>query len=201
MIYAEAAVASLTAPRRRLPKLPPPTGLAVVYDDTTMSEIRAPQPESPKLGYAPENPSLTPWADAEAALIEANTYWLGSVRTDGHPHAMPVWGVWVESRFFFSTSATSRKGQNLAANPGCTVSLSARGLDIVIEGTAAHLTDDATAQIVAGLYAPKYDWPVTVRDAGLYSKDGEGGPLYAVTPRVIFAFGLTGGFTATRWRF
>jgi hypothetical protein len=166
-----------------------------------MSESHTPQPEPPRLGYAPENPTLTPWSEAEAVLIDRKTYWLGTVTPDGRPHSMPVWGVWVEDRFFFSTSATSRKGVNLAADPRCTVSLSGNGLDLVVEGTAAILTDDATAQIVAGLYGPKYDWPVTVRDAGLYSEDGEGGPLYVVTPAVVFGFGLEGGFSATRWRF
>ena len=166
-----------------------------------MSESRSvPESELPTMGFAPENPSLTPWSEAEAALVEAKTYWLATVRPDARPHVMPVWGVWLDGRFFFSTSSTSRKGKNLARNAHCTISVSRHAIDIVVEGTAALVTDDVTARKVAGLYAPKYAWPVTVRDCGIYGENGDGGPLYALTPRVAFGFGESEDFTATRWR-
>ncbi len=37
------------------------------------------------------------------------------------PHAIPVWGVWLESRLAFSTGAGSRKTRNFAANPRCVI--------------------------------------------------------------------------------
>jgi hypothetical protein len=166
-----------------------------------MSETNNPVSESPTMGFPPKNATLTPWAEAEAGLQAVKTYWLATVRPEGRPHVMPVWGVWLEERFFFSTAAASRKGKNLAANPYCTIVLSHNGLDIAVEGTAAIVMDDATAQRVADVYAPKYDWPLTVRDGGLYGENGDGGPLYVVTPSVAFGFGEASGFTATRWRF
>ena len=114
---------------------------------------------------------------------------------------MPVWGVWLEDRFYFSTSPTSRKGKNLAAEPRCSISTSRHAIDIVMEGTAALLTDDALAHRIAGLYGPKYDWPVTVRDCGIYGANGDGGPLYVMTPTAGFGFKEEPEFTATRWRF
>jgi hypothetical protein len=153
------------------------------------------------MGFPPENPELTPWSEAEKGLVEAGTYWLATVAPDGRPHIMPVWGIWLDGRFFFSTSSTSRKGKNLAQNPRCTLSLSGNGMDIVVEGTVVFVTDEGTATSVAGLYGPKYDWPVTVRDCGIYGENGDGGPLYEMTPSVAFGFGLAGGFSATRWRF
>ena len=166
-----------------------------------MEEQTVPQPEPATLGYPPEKQDLTPWSEAEAVLVERKTYWLATVRPDGPPHVMPVWGVWMAGRFFFSTSPASRKGKNIARNPRCTISLSGRGLDLVLEGTASLVTEDETATKVAALYGPKYDWPVTVRDRGIYGENGDGGPLYAVTPETAFAFGLIDGFSATRWRF
>jgi hypothetical protein len=166
-----------------------------------MTESIVPRSDSPVLGYPPENPNLTQWRDAEAVLEDRKTYWLATVRPDGRPHVMPVWGVWLAGKFFFSTSATSRKGRNLAENSHCTIGLSGAGMDLVVEGTAAVLTDHEVAARVAELYGPKYEWPVTARDGGLYGENGDGGPLYVVTPSVAFGFGLAGGFSATRWRF
>jgi hypothetical protein len=153
------------------------------------------------MGFAPENAVLTPWSEAEAGLVAAKTYWLATVRQDGRPHVMPVWGVWLDGAFYFSTSPTSRKGKNLAANPHCTISLSGAGLDLVLEGTAAVEASATTLARVAGVYAPKYDWPLTVRDGGLYGENGDGGPLYVLTPIAAFGFGAAESFTATRWRF
>jgi hypothetical protein len=158
-------------------------------------------PDLPVMGFAPENPVLTPWSEAETGLIAAKTYWLSTTRPDGRPHVMPVWGVWLDNRFYFSTSETSRKGKNLAANPNCTISTARHTIDLVVEGTVALLTDEALAQTVAALYGPKYEWPVTVRACGIYGENGDGGPLYVVTPTVAFGFGATADFTATRWRF
>ena len=160
-----------------------------------------PTPEVPAMGFAPEDPKLTHWSVAEAGLVAVKNYWLSTTRPDGRPHVMPVWGVWLENRFYFSTSPASRKGKNLGANPHCTISVSHGGFDLVVEGSAALLTNDALALTVAALYAPKYEWPVTVRDCGIYGENGDGGPLYAMTPDVAFGFGLIGPFSATRWRF
>ena len=159
-----------------------------------------PKPELPTMGFAPENPALTPWSEAEAGLVASKTYWLATTRPDGRPHVMPVWGVWLDGAFYFSTSPTSRKGKNLAANPCCTISVSRHAIDIVVEGTAAVLTEEATAEKVAAVYGPKYEWPVTVRDGGIYGENGDGGPLYVLTPTVAFGFGDSAAFTATRWR-
>jgi hypothetical protein len=114
---------------------------------------------------------------------------------------MPVWGVWLDKRFYFSTSPTSRKGKNLASDPRCTISVSRHAIDLVVEGSAALLTDAPLAQRVADLYGPKYQWPVTVRDFGIYGTNGDGGPLYVMTPSIAFGFKEEPTFSATRWRF
>jgi hypothetical protein len=59
---------------------------------------------------------------------------------------------------------------------------------------------------LAGVYASKYQWQVTVRDGALW---GEGAPtagpppyhVYVITPTAAFGFGTDETFGATRWRF
>ena len=166
-----------------------------------MSEQSNPIPEVPNMGFAPANPMLTPWSEAEAGLVAAKTYWLATTRPDGRPHVMPVWGVWLNGAFYFSTSPTSRKGKNLAANPHCAVTVSRHAIDIVVEGTVAMLQEDATLRHVAEVYSAKYDWPLTVRDGGLYGENGDGGPVFVLSPVVAFGFRDAEDFSATRWRF
>ena len=52
---------------------------------------------------------------------KSHNYWVMTVRPDGRPHAMPVWGIWLDGRYFFSTARTSRKASNLAENANCVV--------------------------------------------------------------------------------
>ena len=60
-----------------------------------------------------------PWSWAEERLKSSRNYWLVSTWPDGRPHAMPVWGMWHEDEFWFSSSKPSRKARNLIANPRC----------------------------------------------------------------------------------
>jgi hypothetical protein len=79
-------------------------------------------------------------------------------------------------------------------------------LDLVVEGRAARITDDAKLRRVAEVYAAKYQWQVTVRDGAFYA-DGAptAGPppydVYEVTPTTAFGFGTDESFNARRWRF
>lgn len=157
--------------------------------------------EAPNMGFAAENPTLTPWAEARQRLEAAKTYWLATVRPDGRPHVMPVWGLWLDEVLLFSTSEASRKGRNLAGNGRCAVSVQGEGLDLVVEGVASILRDEAVLGRAAELYARKYDWPIAARDGGFYDEKGNGGPVYAVRPAVVFGFGEASAFSATRWVF
>ena len=69
---------------------------------------------------------------------------------------MPVWGVWLDDAFFFSTGRKSRKGQNLAANPACTITNDDGEEAVIVEGTATELEDAAALERVARAYKKKY---------------------------------------------
>ena len=137
---------------------------------------------------------LLPWSWAVERLADAHNYWLSTVREDGRPHMMPVWGVWIDSAFLFSTGERSRKARNLAANPNCVVSPERGDEAVIVEGIARRVTDASLIRRFCEAYKTKYDWEI----------DESLGPIYSVQPRTAFAFIESGDDfynTATRWIF
>jgi hypothetical protein len=163
------------------------------------------------------------WAEARDRLETAElyrTYWLTTLHRDGHPHAMPVLGLWLDGAFFFLTSEVSRKGRNLANDARCVLTVSITSLpalDISAEGTAASVTDDATIRRVVEAYGTELHWPLTVEEDGIHgpSAPTAGSPPYAIyelVPATVFGLpgvagtneqgvGPAGSITPTRWRF
>jgi hypothetical protein len=116
--------------------------------------------------------------------------------------------VWLDGALYFATGPSERKAKNLRQNPHCVITTGCsvlEGLDLVIEGDAAVVSDEAMLQRVAGRYASKYDPPFrfTVREGAFYGEDGEGGAavVYQVAPTKAFGFGKGESFSQTRWRF
>ena len=153
------------------------------------------------------DPWVTPWAEAREHLEQARKYWLGPVGPNGQPHVMPELGVWLDDAWYFISGDTARKAENLARNSHCVVTVTYKGLDLVVEGEAVKVSDEAMLLRVAELYAAKYGWYVTVRD-GTYSADygaPSAGPppyeLYEVQPCAVFSLASDEPYGATRWRF
>jgi hypothetical protein len=137
---------------------------------------------------------------------DRHTCWLATVRPDGRPHVMPLGAVWVDGAFYFTAGAATRKAQNLARDARCTIAVAAHDFDLVVEGEAVKVADEARLRRLAGVYAAE-GWEATVRDGALYaeySAPSAGPPpweVYEVTPATVFAFGTAEPFGATRWRF
>src|SRR3954468_6472724 len=110
---------------------------------------KASRPRMPGYGMPRGAKGLLPWTWAEERLRTSHNYYLMTVRPDATPHAMPVWGVWVDNRFFFSTGAQSVKARNLAVNPSCVICTEKAAEAVVVEGTASPVTDAARLQQVA----------------------------------------------------
>jgi hypothetical protein len=138
---------------------------------------------------------LLPWPWAESRLVEPHGYWLTTASPTGHPHAMPVWGVWHRQSFVFSTGGQTVKARHLAANPRCVVCAGDPSMPVVVEGEATRLTDPDRVAEACAAYAAKYDAP---------PPDPAENPLFAVRPSVVFGFieeGEAFTTTATRWVF
>jgi hypothetical protein len=110
---------------------------------------------------------------------------------------MPVWGVWHNGSFWFSSSGRSRKARNLAADPRCVVTTENAVEPVVVEGTAEVVTDPEALARMLALENAKYqtDYSIELLD-----------PAVSATIRVWprWAFGLAeADFTGspTRWVF
>ena len=157
--------------------------------------------------------AATPWSAALAVLETAETFWLSTVRPDGRPHVATLLAVWLDGSLYVCTGETEQKARNLAVNPhvalttGCNT---AAGLDIVVEGDAVRLSDDAILRRVAGAYVTKYgeDWRFAVHEGAFYHGEGSVREeaatrafVYAIAPVTVFGFTKGDVFAQTRWRF
>ena len=149
------------------------------------------------------------WAQARGGLQDAQVYWLSSVRPDGRPHVTPLLGVWLDGALYFCTGPAERKARNLAQNPSCVLTTGRNtldnGLDLVVEGEAAKVSDEAEFRSVAEAFESKYG-PHFTAPEGTWSGLGDtiraGDALvYRVAPSTAFGFGKGERFSQTRWRF
>ena len=170
----------------------------------------------------PDKGSPTSWETARMRLETAEmyrTYWLTTLHEDGRPHAMPILGLWSDGEFYFITSEESRKGENLARDGRCVLTVSITSLpalDISAEGTVARVTDEATLARVVDAYREQLHWPLELKGSRVEGGNAPtaGPPPYAVwrlTPDVVFGLpGVAGtdetgqakdAFVPTRWQF
>jgi nitroimidazol reductase NimA-like FMN-containing flavoprotein (pyridoxamine 5'-phosphate oxidase superfamily) len=152
-------------------------------------------------------PWSRPLAELEQLVAGAGqSTWLATAGPGGRPHLTGVGAVWLDGRFYLVSGAGTRKSRNLAQNPDCAVSVSLPGIDLVVEGTAARVTDDATLHRVADRYRAQ-GWEPTVEDGAFtapYSAPSAGPPpwdLYEITPTTAYGVATAEPHGATRWRF
>ncbi len=103
-----------------------------------------------------EGSGLLPWSWAVERLTGSRNYWVVTRWPDGRPHAMPVWGVWDQAAFWFSSSLGSRKARNLKADPRCTVTTENTQEPVVLEGTAEIVAERQALVRMLALENAKY---------------------------------------------
>ncbi|MEU1863246.1 pyridoxamine 5'-phosphate oxidase family protein [Streptomyces gardneri] len=156
--------------------------------------------------YSDPKAAALPWSDAAARLAAAEVFWLTTVRPEGRPHVTPLIAVWSAGALHFCTGPDERKARNLAENPSVVLTTGSgvldEGLDLVVEGEAARVTDEDRLRALAAAYVEKYgpDWRFEVRD-GAFVGDGGTALVFAVAPRTVFGFAKGEPFGQTRWRF
>jgi Pyridoxamine 5'-phosphate oxidase len=134
------------------------------------------------------------------------TFFLGTIRLDGRPHAAGIGALWLDGDLYFTSGPAARKARNLAANPACTISARLEGIDLVLEGEATRITDQRTLEEVARLYR-EGGWPAEVEGDALtapYSAPSAGPPpwhLYRFTFHTAFGVATAEPYGATRWQF
>jgi len=163
--------------------------------------------------YSDTDANPTSWSDAREQLEAAGISWLSTVRPDGRPHVTPLITIWLDDSLYFSTGPDERKAHNLEANQHVVLTTGSndaeRGLDLIVEGDAIPVTDQAELRRAADAWVAKYGefWRYDVVDGGFqHPRTGGMVLVFRVAPRVGFGFGRgqsfeSGGFSQTRWRF
>jgi general stress protein 26 len=157
--------------------------------------------------FGDEGATATPWSDARELLETSKVYWISTVRPDGRPHVTSIAAVWLDGALHFTTGESERKAKNLRTNTqvvittGCNV---LDGLDVVVEGQAALVTDEAKLRRLAEAYTGKYGqlFGFQVRDGALWAEGSDDpGRTFEVRARKAFGFGKGELFSQTRWLF
>ncbi|MER7663907.1 pyridoxamine 5'-phosphate oxidase family protein [Streptomyces sp. NPDC096193] len=155
--------------------------------------------------YSEEKSTASDWSEAVDRLRTAEVFWLSTVRPDGRPHVTPLIAVWHDGGLHFCTGPDERKAKNLRENREVVLTTGANalneGYDLVLEGTAATVSDEARLRALAGAYVEKYgaDWTFEVHD-GAFVGDGGTALVFRVEPRTAFGFAKS-PYGQTRWQF
>src|ERR1039458_10003368 len=148
-----------------------------------------PEPETELSDFSSDDAIPTEWGKGRRELEDAQVYWLSTVRPDGRPHVTPLLGVWLHGGLYFCTGPPERKAKNLSRNPLCAVTTgrnSLDGLDVVVEGAAASVSDGDDRQLVAEAFELKYGSQFTAPEGTWFCLGdairGGDALVYRVTP-------------------
>lgn len=145
-------------------------------------------------GYQmPEDPAhLLTWAFVADRMAQLRHYWLNTVNKVGHPHAVPVWGIWYHNRLHFEGSPQTAWARHLVRDPHIVVHIPDAEQVVIIEGTAHIIADDeidsAEWQRLDTQFQTKY-------------QVDKGSPYWYVQPRKVLAWDGGDLQTMTRWVF
>lgn len=157
-----------------------------------------PEPERMNLppGYGEFEPftleNAPEWDDFDLALERSRNYWV-AVSDDFGPHTTPVWGLWIDGMFLFTTDRASRKGRALERGSICIVHLESGDDVIIVHGRVDRLPPQHNEAFVAA-YDQKY--------GVLFDPDDHTTIIFRVIPFVAYTW-LERDFqrTSVRWDF
>jgi pyridoxine/pyridoxamine 5'-phosphate oxidase len=138
----------------------------------------------------------------------ARTTWLATLNEDGSPHVTAVGAIWLDGTFWFQTGPNTRKGRNVARDPRCSIAVSIRDADVVVEGVAARVTERGMVARIAKAWAD-HGWPAELDESGSgitapFNAPSQGPPpwnVYRIEPRsATVVLGIEPG-GLTRFRF
>jgi len=156
------------------------------------------RPLMPGYGLPAGNKGLLLWAWADERLKKSHNYWITTVKPNGSPHTMVVWGLWQQGRFLFSTGSESRKARNLAQKPNCVVCTEHAHEAVIVEGIA-EIADVPARRKFLPKYERKYNFDMSKMKPDILSMKE---PIFAVRPRVVFGLWEKHFIgKSTRWTF
>ena len=166
-----------------------------------------PTTATPIAGDSTEPGEPMPWSALVERFAAAYQIWIATSSAEGALSARPVLCVWLDGRLHFTSNPTARKARNLLATGRCVASVSTEEMDLVVEGTATPVTDDAQLRRLRDAYGERHGWPVTVVDGAFdapYGAPSAGPPPYqpfVLEPERAYAFGTTEEWAPRTTRF
>lgn len=144
----------------------------------------------------------------ESGGPDRHTCWLATINRDGSPHVTGVGGIWADGAFWFETGQHTRKGENLARDPRCTMSVATHDFDLVVEGEATRVTDPPVVATMAARWNAA-GWPARVEDTGTALTADFSAPSAGPPPWSVYRLAINSATAlqtvepggATRWRF
>src|SRR3954469_23556478 len=97
----------------------------------------------PPVDWAAVVAKLDAGSAPSADAANSRTTWLSTINEDGSPHVTAVGALWLDGTFWFQTGADTRKGRNVARDPRCSIAVSIRDADVVIEGDAVLVRESS----------------------------------------------------------
>jgi Pyridoxamine 5'-phosphate oxidase len=158
----------------------------------------ASRPHMPGYGLPENDKGLLPWAWADQRLKKSHNYWITTVKPDGAPHTMVVWGLWQDGRFLFRTGSKSRKARNLAENSNCIVCTELANEAVIVEGKS-EIADLPARRKFLPAYERKYKFDMEGMQQDILSMKE---PVFTVRPRRVFGLWEKHFIgKSTRWKF
>lgn len=117
------------------------------------------RPNMPSYGVMPDQTTgMLTWDWVDAQMLRARNYWLCTTCSDGKPHAVPIWGVWVVGNFYFSTGRSSVKARNIRRDNRVILHLESGDETLIFEGALVESRESVSLQAaIMRAYADKYD--------------------------------------------
>jgi pyridoxamine 5'-phosphate oxidase-like protein len=150
-----------------------------------VAEPSADRAHIPGYGVPDSTEGMLPWSWAVVRLERAITYALGTASADGTPHVIPIWGAWVDDRWYVEGGPT-RWQRNLRENPRMVIQVEDGDDVVIVEGDATELTappEPLSSAILAG-YA-KY---IEAKDYRASADHWADGGLWCLRPVKAFAW-------------
>jgi nitroimidazol reductase NimA-like FMN-containing flavoprotein (pyridoxamine 5'-phosphate oxidase superfamily) len=149
--------------------------------------VRVSRPQAPATYGFKKPEKYLAWTHVEERLANSRNYWICTARSDGRPHSIPVWGIWVDGAFYFGTARSSRKARNLSQNPALSVHLDSGDDVVILEGTAKEVPninqtstrDQALFTKLNKASQSKYKMPLVIEPESVF---------YCLQPRVVLAW-------------
>jgi hypothetical protein len=147
------------------------------------------RPYIPDYGIEESDSGLLSGDFVQDEMKDARNYWLSTKNSDCFPHAIPVWGSWINDVFYFGGGPRTKNQRNLADNPNIVVHSESGTKVVIIEGKVSIEKNENLIKEIKKDYLRKYnlDHPP---------------PFYRVDKSKVFCWDMNNyAGTPTRWKF